>query len=74
MRYYASISIRGTVKYGQLPGSIGVHDSPDSSMPVGMASGKWRDDRGNALWSLQIGKHEIPGRWVIVDGEFRPAQ
>jgi hypothetical protein len=27
-----------------------------------------------AIWVLRIGKQEIPGRWVIMDGEFRPAE
>jgi hypothetical protein len=27
-----------------------------------------------AVWTLRIGKEEIPGRWIIVDREFRKAQ
>jgi hypothetical protein len=25
-----------------------------------------------AVWSLTIGGQPIPGRWVIIDREFRP--
>lgn len=74
MRYYASISIRGTVKYGQLPGSIGVHDSPGDSMPCGIASGKGPDEQGRAVWRLAVRGQPIEGEWIIVDGEFVPAQ
>jgi hypothetical protein len=30
----------------------------------------WTEDRF-AVWTLRIGKEEIPGRWVIKDREFR---
>jgi hypothetical protein len=29
------------------------------------------DENGLAVWTLRIGKQEIPSRWVIVDREFR---
>ena len=37
------------------------------------ASCRTHDENGLAVWTLRIGKEEIPGRWVIVDREFRRA-
>jgi hypothetical protein len=39
-----------------------------------MATGAGRTDDGLKLWRIVIDKAELPGRWVIVDREFRPAQ
>ena len=72
MRYLAHISQVGAVKYGQLPGSIGVLEASDRFMPVGEAHCVTWDERGLAVWELRIGGHEIPGYFVIVDREFRP--
>jgi len=38
------------------------------------ASCRTHDENGLAVWTLRIGKEEIPGRWIIVDREFQPAQ
>jgi hypothetical protein len=62
------------VKYGVLPGSIGVLEAPDNAMPIGMASCIGWDLDGLAVWRLTIGGQEIEGRFVIIDREFRPAQ
>jgi len=32
------------------------------------------DENGFAVWTLRIGKQEIPGRWVIPDREVRLAE
>ena len=48
--------------------------SLDKFMPIGEAHCLTWDQNGLAVWTLRIGKEEIPGRWVIVDREFRPAQ
>jgi hypothetical protein len=74
MAWYAHISARGPVKYGQYPGSIGVIESRDKPMPVGEASCFTWDADGLAVWLLRIGGQEIPGRWVIVDREFRSVE
>src|SRR5262245_13742506 len=36
-RYFAHISGAGAVRYGRVPGSIGVREAPDKPMPIGMA-------------------------------------
>jgi hypothetical protein len=71
--YYAHISAGGPVRNGQTPGSIGVLAALDRPMPIGEASCRTHDENGLAVWTLRIGEREIPGRWIIVDREFRPA-
>ncbi len=73
-RYFAHISHKGKIKYGEVPGSIGVLEGPDKPMPIGEALCRTWDENGLAVWTLRIGKEEIPGRWVIVDREFRLMQ
>jgi hypothetical protein len=53
------------------PGSIGVLESLDKFMLIGEASCRTHDENGLAVWTLRIGKEEIPGRWVIIDREFK---
>ena len=43
-------------------------------MPIGEASCRTHDANGLAIWTLRIGKEEIPGRWIIVNRQFKPAQ
>jgi hypothetical protein len=41
-------------------------------MPVGMALGAGGTDDGPAIWRLTVHGADVPGRWIIVDREFRP--
>jgi hypothetical protein len=59
---------------GQLPGSIGVLDSPDHPMPIGMACCIGWERAGLAVWRLMVEGDDVPGRWIIVDREFRPVE
>jgi len=72
--FFAHISHQGKIRYGDVPGSIGVLESPDKFMPIGEAHCLTWDQNGLAVWTLRIGKQEIPGRWVIIDREFGPSQ
>jgi hypothetical protein len=63
----------GPIKYGKLPGSIGVLEAPDNQMPIGQANCKTWDQTGLAVWTLTIGGQQTEGRWVIIDRQFRPA-
>jgi hypothetical protein len=73
MRYFANIgNAKGSVKYRDVIGAIGVLESRDNHMPIGMAFCKTWDENGLAVWVLTIGGREIPGRWVIIDREFKP--
>jgi len=73
-RYFAHISQKGSIRYGDVPGSIGVLEALDKFMAIGEASCRTHGENGLAVWTLRIGKEEIPGRWIIVDREFRPVK
>jgi hypothetical protein len=73
-RYFAHISAAGPVRYGQVPGSIGVLDAPDKPMASGMANCTGWDASGLAEWRLTVDGDDVPGRWVLVDREFRPVE
>jgi len=73
-RYFAHTSQSGPIRSGDVPGSIGVLEALDKFMPIGEASCHTHDEKWLAAWTLRIGKEEIPGRWIIIDREFRPAQ
>jgi hypothetical protein len=53
------------------PFAIGVLKAPDNFMPVGMTFGVSRTDEGLETWRLVVHGAEVPGRFVIVDREFR---
>ncbi len=72
--YFAHIRHKGPVKYGQVPGSIGVLESPDKPMLIGEAHCRTWDENGLAVWIIRIGGQPIAGRWVIIDRQFKPAQ
>jgi hypothetical protein len=74
MEYFTNASGPGPVRYGQLPGSIGVLEAPDQPMPIGMASATGRTEGGLAVWSLNVVGADVPGRWVIIDGRFVPVE
>jgi hypothetical protein len=69
--YLAAISKSGPIRSGQCPFDIVVLGAPDDSGAIGMAFGAGRTDDGLALWRLVVHGANVPGRFVIVDGEFR---
>ena len=74
MEFFTNVGIAGAVHFGQLPGSIGVLESPDNRMPIGMASEVGRTERGLAEWRLRVHGADVPGRWVIIDRRFVPVE
>jgi hypothetical protein len=60
--------------YDQVPGSIGVLEDLDEPMPIGMASTAGRTEGAPATRRLTVNDADVPGRWVIVDLEFRPVE
>ncbi len=72
--FFAHISHKGKIRYGDVPGSIGVLEAPDKLMPIGEAHCLTWDENGLAVWTIRISKQVIPGRWVFVDREFKPVQ
>src|SRR4051812_8493756 len=49
-------------------------DTPGLRRAIGLARRVGRNADGAAVWELTIHDVEIPGRWVIIDREFVPAQ
>jgi hypothetical protein len=75
VRYFTNVGPdRGPVLSGTVPGAIGVLEDLDKPMPVGMALRVGADAAGRALWALTIDGDDLPGRWVVVDREFHPAE
>jgi hypothetical protein len=68
--YFTNASASGPIRYGQLPGSIGVLEALDKPMPIGIASEIGRTEGGLAVWGLAIDGADVPGRWVIIDRQF----
>ncbi len=56
VQYFAHVSQKGKIRYGDVPGSIGVLEALDKFMPIGEASCRTHDANGLAVWTLRIGK------------------
>ena len=69
--YFAHITTTGPIKYRQVPDAIGVLETPDNPEPIGNAFCTGWNAAGLAVWRLTVRTIELPGRWVIVDREFR---
>jgi hypothetical protein len=69
-RYFANITERGTIRYGQFGRAIGVLDSPNNHTLVGSAFDHAWTSSGIAVWRLHVCGVEVPGRWIIIDGAF----
>ena len=59
--------------FGDTRNAIGVLEGPDDSTTVGSASCVGWDAGGVAIWRLMIRGAELPGKWIVIDREFRPA-
>lgn len=64
----------GRVRYRDVDGMIDVFGDPGRSICIGQARCIGWDAAGSAVWRLSVGDEEDDGRWVIVDGEFQPAE
>jgi hypothetical protein len=74
MAYYANF---GPVS-GPLLSRAGYHAVrilPDrgTHVPIGVALAEGQDQDGRALWQLTVDTVELPGLFVVIDREFRPA-
>jgi hypothetical protein len=75
MFYFANIGPRsGPILGRHRFVAIGVLQAPDDRSPIGMALAIGRADHEVEVWELTVRGVEQPGRWVVVDREFRPAQ
>jgi hypothetical protein len=73
--YFANVGpVKGPVLHQSVPSAIGVLEAPDNHMPIGKAMCRTWDEQGLAVWTLTVHGKELPGRFIIIDREFRPAQ
>jgi hypothetical protein len=74
MPYYTNIGPRsGPILGRHRLVAIGVLRAPNGLTPIGTALAIGRDDDEVELWELTVRGVAEPGRWIEVDGEFRPA-
>ena len=74
MRYFANAGPdRGPIVCGTTPDAIGMIEDLEKPIPVGMALCVGVDAAGRALWTLSVEGQDLPGRWIVEDGEFQPA-
>jgi len=71
--YWSSLAAKGAMRYRDVPGSLGVLESPDNFMPIGHASCWTHNDDCLALFILRVGGRELDGLRHLVGGEFVPA-
>jgi hypothetical protein len=75
VRYFANAGPhRGPVLYGATPEAIGVLEARDKPIPIGMALCVSVDALSCALWELIVHDAIVPGRWIVVDREFKLAE
>lgn len=72
--YFTNIGPKpGPILHRHRQDAIGVLESRENNSPIGMALGTGWDREGRSLYRLIVHGAEVPGRWVVVDREFRPA-
>jgi hypothetical protein len=75
MRYFTNVGPdRGPLLSGTVPDDISVIEDLEKPIPVGMALCVGVDTAGRALWTLSVEGQDLPGRWIVEDGEFRPTE
>jgi hypothetical protein len=75
MRYFTNVGPeRGPLLYGTVPDAIGVLEALDQPIPIGMALCVGVDVLSYALWELVVHDAIVPGRWIVVDREFKLAE
>ncbi len=73
MRHFTDVGPgSGTIRWRDGHAAVGVLQAPDNHSPIGMAPGTGWDDQGRLVYRLIVHGADVPGRWVVVDREFRP--
>jgi hypothetical protein len=70
MPYFAERPAMGRVLLRRLPRVISVLDSSERRCAVGVAAEVDRTHDGLAVWRLTVRGVDVPGRFVVIDGEF----
>ena len=71
-RYYTNVGpVQGPALDRRVPPTIDVLKAPDDNKPIGTALCVGVGDQEIAIWGLIVEGVEVPGRWVLIDREFR---
>jgi hypothetical protein len=70
MSYFASAIIENGERYAIFPRSIGVTESRDSNVAIGIASEIGWTEKDGAIWSLKIGGKAVEGLFIIAESAF----
>ena len=68
--YFTNVGGKGPVRDGEYPFAIGVLESREDHMPIGIAYPAGRTEDGLELWRLVVSGAEVPGRFVVIDRQF----
>jgi hypothetical protein len=74
MQYFTDAIIEKCIRWGQSPFLIGVFGSPNDHMPIGVAREIGGSDTNTPAWSIRVRGVAVPGRFVVVDGEFKAVE
>jgi hypothetical protein len=73
LRFFTNAGPRsGPILWRDDGAAIDVLRNPDDPVPIGTARPAGRTERGIAIWEMIIGHAEVPGRWIVLGGEFLP--
>jgi hypothetical protein len=72
MRYFADAIIGNCIRGDQSPLIFRVLKSPGDLVPIGVAREVEKVAQDEIAWSIRIRGVVVPGRFVVVDGEFVP--
>ena len=74
MTYYTNVGpLSGPLLSRACYCGIGVFQSREARTPIGEALIAGQDEDGRSLWRLTIDHVELPGLYLVIDREFRPA-
>jgi hypothetical protein len=75
MAYYTNVGpVSGSLHQSHGYVAIGVLPAREIRSTIGMALAVGSGEGDQSLWRLIIDEAELPGLWIVVDREFRPAQ
>ena len=74
MMYFSGARRPGCARYGAIHWRIGVNALPGDHHRIGDATEVGLTPSGLALWRLRVDRSEVPGLWLLIDGQFVPVE
>ncbi|QEH31724.1 hypothetical protein OJF2_01890 [Aquisphaera giovannonii] len=74
MEYFCSVVRKGVMRLADVPGAMGVSQTPAPGETIGTALARGQDLMGRAVFNLIVGESLVPGRWNLADGVFVAAE